>query len=58
VALSLVGTLDRQRHHLLVGGCGDLAAHSYGSMCHYNFAGGPVLGSSSPMQGFACAEPR
>jgi hypothetical protein len=58
VALGLAGALEGQRHHLLVGGCGSLAAHAYGSMCDYNFTGGPVLGSSSPMQGFACAEPR
>jgi hypothetical protein len=58
VALGLAGTLERQGHHLLVNGCRNLAAHACGSMCHYNFAGGPVLGNSPPMQGFACAEPR
>ena len=44
VALGLAGALDRQRHQPLVLGRRSLASHTYGSMWHYNFAGGPVLG--------------
>jgi len=47
VSLRLTGTFNRKRHHPLGHGAFCLRIHTYGSMWHYNFAGGLVLGGSS-----------
>jgi serine protease len=47
VPLRLASALDRERHHSLRQALFDLGRHAYGSMWHYNFTGGHVLGGSS-----------
>jgi serine protease len=51
LALGLAGARNRQVHQLLVRGSGNLTLHTCGSMCHYNFVGGLVLGDSSSNAG-------